>query len=97
MSVYATDATEAQRIADLAKALADPVRVRILATLREREDAVCQCELQPLFGVSQPTLSHHMRRLDDAGIVDVERRGKWAFYSVAPGTLAELRTWLEGP
>ncbi|MDX6650487.1 MAG: ArsR family transcriptional regulator, arsenate/arsenite/antimonite-responsive transcriptional, partial [Solirubrobacteraceae bacterium] len=55
---------------------------------------VCVCELVPLFDVSQPTLSHHLKVLREAGIVDSERAGLWAFYYVVPDALKELETWL---
>jgi ArsR family transcriptional regulator len=84
----------ADAVAALARALADPVRVQILGVLRDHDEDVCQCELQPLFDVSQPTLSHHLRKLGDAGLVRTERRGRWAWYSIEPGALEELRRWL---
>jgi ArsR family transcriptional regulator len=52
------------------------------------------CELVPLFAISQPTLSHHLKKLRDAGIVDSERRGLWAYYYVLPDALEELSAWL---
>jgi len=55
---------------------------------------VCVCELVPLFEVSQPTLSHHLKKLRAAGIVDCERRGLWAYYYVKPDALKELAGWL---
>ena len=55
---------------------------------------VCVCELVPLFDISQPTLSHHLKKLRDAGIVDSERRGLWAYYYVLPNALEELTAWL---
>src|SRR5688572_12214944 len=81
-------------LAALSKALADPVRVQLVEVLRAHTGEVCQCDLQPLFAVSQPTLSHHLRKLREAGIVDVERRGVWAYYSIRPDTLEVLRKWL---
>lgn len=81
-------------MAELARALADPVRVQILDVLRHHEEEVCQCELQPLFDVSQPTLSHHLRKLGEAGLVRTERRGRWAWYSIHPDALEALRLWL---
>ena len=84
----------AHRVASLAKVLADPIRVQVLDLLRGRSTQVCQCELQPLFDVSQPTLSHHLRKLEDAGLVSVERRGRWAYYSTDPDALEVLGSWL---
>jgi ArsR family transcriptional regulator len=81
-------------IAPIARALGDPVRVRIVEALRERGDEVCQCHLQPLFAISQPTLSHHLGKLVDAGLVTVARRGRWAHYAIDPAGLAALRAWL---
>jgi ArsR family transcriptional regulator len=87
-------ALDAERLAALAKALAEPVRVRIVDVLRRSDEPVCQCELIALFEMRQSLLSHHMRKLVDAGLVDVERRHKWAFYSIAPDALEELTKWL---
>ncbi|HSD80995.1 MAG TPA: metalloregulator ArsR/SmtB family transcription factor, partial [Solirubrobacteraceae bacterium] len=52
------------------------------------------CDLAPLFGISQPTLSHHLRKLQDAGVIGVERRGRWAYYTVRSETLEALSAWL---
>jgi ArsR family transcriptional regulator len=84
----------AERIAAVAKALGEPLRVQILDVLRRSEEQVCQCELLPLFGITQPLLSHHIRKLTEAGIVAVERRHKWAYYTVNPKALKELSAWL---
>jgi ArsR family transcriptional regulator, arsenate/arsenite/antimonite-responsive transcriptional repressor len=88
------DRARAERVADAARALADPLRVQVLDLLRGAGGPVCQCDLQPLFDVSQPTLSHHLKKLREAGLIEVERRGKWAFYSLTDDTLEVLRTWL---
>jgi ArsR family transcriptional regulator, arsenate/arsenite/antimonite-responsive transcriptional repressor len=85
---------EAERIAAIAKALAEPLRVHVLDVLRRSDRQVCQCELIPLFDVNQSLLSHHMRKLIDAGLVQVERRHKWAYYSVSPKAFEELTAWL---
>ena len=87
-------ALDAARLAQLAKALSDPLRVRVLDVLRRHGEPLCQCELLPLFDVPQSTLSHHVRKLADAGLVRVERRHKWAYYSVPADALQELTTWL---
>ena len=87
-------ALDVERIAATAKALAEPLRVQILDVLRRSEQEVCQCELIPLFGITQPLLSHHMRKLVDAGLVHVERRHKWAYYTVNTDALKELTAWL---
>ncbi len=88
------DAAAAERIAALAKALSDPIRVQLVDVLRGHAGEVCVCELLPLFDISQPTLSHHLKKLRDAGIVGVERRGLWAYYYVLPEAIEELRGWL---
>ena len=85
---------EAGHIAAVAKALADPIRVQLVDVLRRHAGEVCVCELEPLFDVSQPTLSHHLRKLRDAGIVGVERRGLWSFYYVKPDAMEVLHAWL---
>ncbi len=78
----------------MAKALAEPLRVRIVDALRRSDQQVCQCELIALFAVNQSLLSHHIKKLVDAGLVEVERRHKWAYYSVSPEALKELTAWL---
>jgi len=89
------DPAGAERIATVAKALADPIRVQLVDVLRRHAGEVCVCELEPLFAISQPTLSHHLRKLREAEIVGVERRGLWAYYYVLPGAIEELRGWLD--
>ena len=84
----------ADRMATVAKALGDPVRMQLVDVLRRHAGKVCVCELVPLFDLSQPTVSHHLKKLRDAGIVGSERRGLWAYYYVNPEALEELATWL---
>src|SRR3954451_19860459 len=86
----------AVRMAMIAKALGDPIRLQVVDVLRKHAGKVCVCELVPLFDVSQPTLSHHLKTLRQAGIVDSERRGLWAYYYVRPDALQELSAWLTG-
>ena len=88
------DPARAARVADVAKALGDPIRLQLVDVLRRHAGEVCVCELVPLFDVSQPTLSHHLGKLRSAGIVDSERRGLWAYYYVRPDALKELSAWL---
>ena len=85
---------QAVRMAEVAKALGDPIRLQLVDVLRKHAGKVCVCELVPLFDISQPTLSHHLKKLRDAGIVDSERRGLWAYYYVIPEALQELTAWL---
>ena len=85
---------QALRMAEVAKAIGDPIRLQLVDVLRRHAGEVCVCELVPLFDISQSTLSHHLAKLRDAGIVDSERRGLWAYYYVRPGALKELSAWL---
>jgi len=85
---------EAERMAQVAKALGDPIRLQLVDVLRRHAGKVCVCELTPLFDVGQPTVSHHLKVLRQAGIVDSERQGLWAYYYVRPDALKELSRWL---
>jgi ArsR family transcriptional regulator len=85
---------QAIRLAEVAKALGDPVRVQLVDVLRKHAGKVCVCELVPLFDLSQPTVSHHLKVLREAGIVGSERHGLWAYYYVIPDALEELSLWL---
>ena len=78
----------------IAKALADPVRLQIVDVLRRQAGEVCVCDLQPLFEITQPTLSHHLRKLREAGLVGVVRRGQWAYYYVLPDSMEVFKRWL---
>ena len=84
----------AARMATVAKALGDPVRIQLVDVLRKHAGKVCVCELVPLFELSQPTISHHLKVLREAGIVGSERQGLWAYYFVTPDALKELSGWL---
>jgi ArsR family transcriptional regulator len=85
---------QAERMGAVAKALGDPVRIQLVDVLRKHAGKVCVCELVPLFDLSQPTVSHHLKVLRDAGVVDSERRGLWAYYYVRPEALEEFSRWL---
>jgi ArsR family transcriptional regulator len=89
-----TDREAASRMAAIAKALGDPIRLQLVDVLRKNAGQVCVCELVPLFDLSQPTVSHHLKVLREAGIVGSERRGLWAYYYVNPETMEELSGWL---
>ncbi|MGZ4276186.1 MAG: ArsR/SmtB family transcription factor [Solirubrobacteraceae bacterium] len=78
----------------IAKALSDPVRLQIVDVLRRQEGAVCVCDLEALFDISQPTLSHHLKKLREAGLVGVVRRSQWAYHYVIPEKLEALESWL---
>jgi ArsR family transcriptional regulator len=88
------DQGEAERTAQVARALGDPIRLQLVDVLRKHAGKVCVCELTPLFEVGQPTVSHHLKVLREAGLVDSERRGLWAYYYVKPNALEELSSWL---
>jgi DNA-binding transcriptional ArsR family regulator/SAM-dependent methyltransferase len=81
---------EAESTAALFKALADPARVRIVNLLAARRGEVCACEFEPALGLSQPTVSHHLRKLTDTGLLDREQRGKWAYFSLNSEAAARL-------
>jgi ArsR family transcriptional regulator len=73
---------EAASAAALFKALGDPARVRIVNLLAAKGGEVCACEFEPALGLSQPTVSHHLKKLTAAGLLDREQRGKWAYFSI---------------
>jgi ArsR family transcriptional regulator len=85
---------QADRMAIIAKAIGDPVRLQLIDVLRKHAGKVCVCELVPLFDLGQSTVSHHLKVLRGAGIVGSERQGLWAYYYVIPGALQELSAWL---
>jgi ArsR family transcriptional regulator len=85
---------QAERLGRVAKALGDPIRMQLVDVLRKHAGQVCVCELVPLFDLAQPTVSHHLKVLREAGIVGSERRGLWAYYYVNTDALEELSEWL---
>src|SRR3954451_19730225 len=85
---------QAERMAKVSNALCDPIRMQLVDVLRKHAGKVCVCELVPLFDLSQPTVSHHLKVLREAGIVGSERRGLWAYYYVNPESVGELSQWL---
>jgi ArsR family transcriptional regulator, arsenate/arsenite/antimonite-responsive transcriptional repressor len=87
----------AERFATRFKALADPARIAILNRLAQPgTETVCVCAFVPLLRLSQPTVSHHLRILREAGLVTAERRGTWAYYRLVPEAVAELAFALSG-
>ena len=90
-SLAATSLTdeEAEATAELFRALGDPSRVRIV-NLLARSTEVCGCELNDALGLSQPTISHHLKKLHDVGLLEREQRGKWAYYSLKRDAVAKL-------
>ena len=88
----------AERIARLFRALGDRHRVRLLSLIAAAEGGeACVCNLTAPLGLSQPTVSHHMKQLAEAGLVTREQRGKWAYYRVVPETMAAISQALRGP
>ncbi len=89
------DAEQAAALAAVAKALGDPTRLRIVDAVRSAApEAVCQCELVPLFDMSQPALAKHLKVLVEAGVLASQRRGTWTYYYARPGGLEGLTRWL---
>jgi ArsR family transcriptional regulator len=88
-------ADEADATARLFKALADPARVKIVNLLATSGEPVCVCELVAPLGVSQPTVSHHLKKLTAAGLLAREQRGVWAYYSIAPEAVERLRALVD--
>jgi ArsR family transcriptional regulator, arsenate/arsenite/antimonite-responsive transcriptional repressor len=88
-------ADQAEQISTLLKALADPVRLRLMSLVLSHEDGeACVCDLNDAFDLSQPTISHHLKVLLRAGLVDREQRGNWAYFRVREEPLAALRSLL---
>lgn len=86
------DADDANRLARALRTIADPARLRLLSLIQAQPDGeACVCHLTVPLGLSQPTVSHHLKVLRDAGLVERERRGSWAYYRVVPETLGFLR------
>jgi|SRR3954447_20918630 ArsR family transcriptional regulator len=82
---------DAEALAGSLKAIADPVRLRLISLVAAHEDAeACVCELTEPVGLSQPTVSHHLKILVDGGILTREQRGKWAYYRLVPDALSDL-------
>lgn len=90
----ASDLSDEEAVATAAvfKALADPHRVRIVNLLASAGTAVCVCDLTPTLGISQPTVSHHLKKLLTAGLVRREQRGTWSYYSLDTDAMARLAT-----
>jgi ArsR family transcriptional regulator len=96
-----TGGMEDLRIVNGLKALADPARLRILEFLLRpagdccaRDDGVCGCDFEDLLGLSQPTVSHHLKVLVQAGLLSAEKRGRWTYYDLEPEALGELSAYL---
>lgn len=90
LSAEALSDEEAAATAELFRALADPARVRIVNLLASAGEPVCACNLNEPVGLSQPTVSHHLKKLVEVGLLDREQHGKWAYFSLRPEAIEKL-------
>jgi ArsR family transcriptional regulator len=89
---------QAEQIAPMLKALADPVRLRLMSLVASHSGGeACVCDLNVAFELSQPTISHHLKVLHDAGLLDRQKRGVWVYYSIRPAALANIGTLIGSP
>ena len=89
---------QAEQVAPLLKALADPVRLRLMSLVASSQGGeACVCDLTDAFDLSQPTISHHLKVLREAGLIDSERRGTWVYYRVVPAALERMAALLSVP
>lgn len=94
IAVRPMDADQAAAVAPMFKALGDPVRLRLMSMIASVPE-ICVCDLTPAFDLSGPTISHHLKVLREAGLVDSERRGTWVWYRVRPEAFRQLGTLLD--
>jgi ArsR family transcriptional regulator, arsenate/arsenite/antimonite-responsive transcriptional repressor len=94
LAVRALSPAQAVAVAPMFKALGDPVRLRLMSLIAAAGET-CVCDLTGSFDVSGPTVSHHLRTLREAGLVDGERRGTWVYYRARPDALAQLGALLQ--
>ncbi|OKI85221.1 ArsR/SmtB family transcription factor [Micromonospora sp. CB01531] len=94
IAVRPMDAEQATVVAPMFKALGDPVRLRLMSMIASVPE-ICVCDLTPDFDLSGPTISHHLKVLREAGLVDAERRGTWVWYRVKPEAFRQLGALLE--
>lgn len=98
LSAEPLSAEQADQIAPLLKALADPVRLRLMSLVASHQGGeACVCDLTDAFDLSQPTISHHLKVLHEAGLVDREKRGVWVYYRARTEALASLGTLIGSP
>jgi ArsR family transcriptional regulator len=90
LGAAALEDEEALATAELFKALGDPARVRIVNLLATSAQPICACELYEPLGLSQPTVSHHLKKLTDAGLLERAQRGKWAYFSLKREAIEKL-------
>jgi ArsR family transcriptional regulator, arsenate/arsenite/antimonite-responsive transcriptional repressor len=96
LAVRALTTDQASTIAPMFKALGDPIRLRLMSMIASQPEA-CVCDLTGAFEVSGPTISHHLRVLREAGLVDCQRRGTWVYYWVRPEAVRQLGELLALP
>jgi ArsR family transcriptional regulator len=95
LSEEALGAADAEQLAAALRVIADPARLRLLSLIQAQPDGeACVCHLQEPLGLSQPTVSHHLKVLVDAGLLEREQRGRWAYFRVVPDQLGALRDLL---
>jgi ArsR family transcriptional regulator, arsenate/arsenite/antimonite-responsive transcriptional repressor len=98
LSVQPLSQAQAEQIAPLLKALADPVRLRLMSLVASRPGSeACVCDLNEAFDLSQPTISHHLKILHDAGLLDRDKRGVWVYYHARTQALASLGALIGSP
>ena len=97
LSAERMGAEEAGATARVFKALSDPARVKIVNLLAATSEPVCACEFIPALELTQATVSHHLKKLTDVGLLEREQRGKWAYFSLRPEALAELAALVRAP
>jgi ArsR family transcriptional regulator len=90
LSTAAMSDAEANATAELFRALGDPARVRIVNLVATSDESVCACELYEPLGLAQPTVSHHLKKLVDAGLLEREQRGKWAYFTLKRDAVEKL-------
>jgi ArsR family transcriptional regulator, arsenate/arsenite/antimonite-responsive transcriptional repressor len=93
----ALDDEHADATATVFKALGDPARVKIVNLLAQSEQAVCACEFIPVLGLTQATVSHHLKKLTDSGLLEREQRGKWAYFQLNPEAVSQLESLVRIP
>jgi ArsR family transcriptional regulator len=98
LSAQALSQAQAEQVAPLLKALADPVRLRLMSLVASHPGGeACVCDLNEAFDLSQPTISHHLKVLHEVGLLAREKRGVWVYYRARPEALATLGTLIGSP
>jgi ArsR family transcriptional regulator len=93
---YGMSDQEAEHFAFLFKAISHPVRVKMLDIIYRAESGICVCDVEASFDLTQPTISHHLKILRDAGLIESEQRGLWVYHRIRPETFATVQSFLEG-